>query len=353
VERERGKKKMVLLLTSQDVKSLFDVKEFVDAAEESYKLVGLGMAKMLPRIHLDSDQTPGFLKLQPCTSTSLKIGGVHVYTVGGLGADQGIEKVVLLFNEETGELAAIIEADLLSWMKTGAVAAVATKYLARENAEIVGMIGSGRQARGLLMALNSVKRIKRVKVYSPNRDHLLHYCNEMSKALDLDVVPVSHAKEAVVGSDIISTTTSSKSPVFDGHWIEEGTHINAIGSHYPGQREVDEATITRSKVVVDSRDRALKEEGELLIPLRQGVITEDHIYGELGDIVAGKREGRKTAREITLFTSGGIASEYILIGARIYEKALNEGVGQLLNIKMDDSVPKALYSKRAIKRTMD
>jgi ornithine cyclodeaminase/alanine dehydrogenase-like protein (mu-crystallin family) len=253
---------------------------------------------------------------------------------------------MVLFDDETGELKAIIEGDRLSWMKTGAASAVATKYLAREDAEVIGIIGSGRQARSQLMAINTVRKIRLAKVYSPNLDHCLRFKKDMAELLGIEVLPVDDAIKAVAGSDIVCTATTSKKPVFYGDWIEKGMHINAIGSHYPNHHEVDETTVANSKVVVDSRERALEEEGELLIPISKGIITKEHIYAELGDVVLGRIEGRTIPDEVTLFTSGGIASEYIVTAIRIYEKAVREGVGQKLDIRTDDSIPKALYSKR-------
>jgi ornithine cyclodeaminase/alanine dehydrogenase-like protein (mu-crystallin family) len=211
---------------------------------------------------------------------------------------------------------------------------------------VVGILGSGRQARSQLLAINVVSKIKKVKVYSPKPEHCLQYCREMEKLIDREVVPVKDPIEAVKGSDIISTATMSKTPVFDGSWIENGTHINAIGAHYPDQQEMDETAVMRSKFVVDSKERALKEEGELLIPIQKGIITEAHIYAELGDIVSGKVIGRQNAEDITLFSSGGMASECVVAAARIYEKAINSGAGQQLNVHRDESLPRAIYSKR-------
>ena len=333
----------VILISSEDIKALFDVKDFVEVVEESYKMLGLGDIRMLPRINLDSEHTPGFLKLLPCTAGSLNMGGVLVYTVGN---DQGIDKIVLLFDEKSGGLEAVVEGNRLSWMRTGAASAVATKYLAREDAEVIGIVGSGRQAKSQLMAISTVRKIKLVKVYSPNQEHRVRYCREMSELLGLEMLPVNSVKDAVIGSAVISTTTTSKKPVFDGAWIERGTHINAIGAHYPDQREVDDTTIKRSKIIVDSRERALMDEGELLIPMARGIISKEDIYAELGEIVAGKKRGREGADEITLFTSGGIASEYIVSAVKIFRKAAAEGVGKPLEISRDDAVPKGLYSKK-------
>ena len=334
---------MVLFINSEDVKSLFDMRDFVEAIEESYKLLGQGEISMLPRINVDSKNTRGFLKLLPTNVSGLNMGGLQVYTSG---TDKDVQKIIPIFDLQSGGLKAIIEADRLSWMRTGATSAVATKYLARPDAKVVGIFGSGRQVRSQLLAISVVRKIEKVKVYSPNSEHRLQYCREMEKLLRVEVVPVDEPKKAVAGSDIISTATMSKIPVFDGNWVENGTHINAIGAHYPDQHEVDETAVMRSKFVVDSRERALKEEGELLIPIRKGIITDQHIYAELADIIAGKVKGRQSAEDITLFTSGGMASECVVAAIRIYEKAIKNRVGQHLNTQRDASLPRALYSKR-------
>jgi alanine dehydrogenase len=254
--------------------------------------------------------------------------------------------VILLFDINSGDLQAIIEADRIGWMVPGAVSAVATKYLSKKEDKIMGMFGSGRQAKSQLSAISSVRNLELVKVYSPQENHREKYCEEMRKLHGLNVIPVDSPGEAIRGSDIISTTTNSITPVFDGNLIEPGIHINAIGAHYPDRREIDSVCIQRSKVIVDSTDRALKEEGELLIPISEGVIKADHIYGELGEIIAGKKQGRLDEKEITLFLSGAISIEYVAVAKSIYQKAQEKGIGQELWVEGDPKVPRSLYSKR-------
>ena len=334
---------MVLFITSEDVKSIFDMQDFIDAVEESYRLLGQGAVQMLPRIYLDSIQWSGFLKLMPANVAGLNIGGLQVYTSG---TRAGVQKVILLFDGLTGALQAVLEADRVSWMRTGAASGVATKYLARKDARVVGIFGSGRQARSQLWAISAVRRIERVNVYSPDISHRREYCREMEQRLGIEVVPVKQPAEAVRGADIISTATTSRHPVFNGAWVADGTHINAVGAHYPDRHEVDESTVAKSRYVADSRERALKEEGELLIPMAKGMITAGHIHAELADVVVGRTVGRQSDRDITLFSSGGIASEVMVTAARIYARALSRGVGQELKTPRDDSLPRALYTKR-------
>ena len=334
---------MILFITSEDVKSIFEMPDFVASVEESYLLLGRDAVQMLPRIYLDSKTRPGFLKLMPANVAGLNVGGLQVYTSG---THAGVQKVILLFDGLTGALKAVLEADRVSWMRTGAASGVATKYLARKDAGVVGIFGSGRQARSQLMAVSAVRNIERVIVYSPDIEHRREYCRQMEKQLGIEVVPAKAPVEAVKGVDIICTATTSRDPVFKGEWVAAGTHINAIGAHYPDRHEVDEIAVAKSRVVVDSRERALKEEGELLIPIAKGMITADHIHAELAEVVAGKAAGRASDRDITLFSSGGIASEVMVTAARIYERAISRGFGQELKIPRDDSLPRALYTKK-------
>lgn len=334
---------MTIFLSSQEIGSLLTIKDYIETIESAYRQMGQGNTTMLPRINVDSSQVPKFLKILPASLTESGIAGIHVYSSGGDGI---FKKVIILFEINSGNLEAIIESDRIGWLVPGAASAVATKFLAKKEAKVMSIFGSGRQARAQLSALAFVRNIELVKVYSPDKTRREQYCEEMGKLLGLNIIAVNSPDKAIQGCDILSTTTNSTTPLFNGDLIEPGTHINAIGAHYPDRREVDSVCVQRSKVVVDSKERALKEEGELLIPIREGVIKSDHIYGELGEIVAGKKQGRVDEKEITLFLSGAIAIEYVAIATKAYQKAQQKGIGQELRVEKDLTIPKSLYSKR-------
>jgi ornithine cyclodeaminase/alanine dehydrogenase-like protein (mu-crystallin family) len=319
------------------------MENYIETVENAYLQMGQGEVTMLPRINVDSSRIRGFLKILPASLSKLGVTGIHIYSVGENGTFQ---KVILLFDINSGDLQAIIEADRIGWMVPGAVSAVATKYLSKKEAKIMGIFGSGRQAKSQLFAISFVRNLELVQVYSPQKNHREKYCEEMGKLHGLNVIPVDSPNEAIQGSEIISTTTNSITPIFNGDLIEIGTHINAIGAHYPDRREIDSVGIQRSKVVVDSRDRALREEGELLIPISEGVIKPSHIYAELGEIIAGRKQGRLNEKEITLFLSGAISIEYVAVAKSIYQKAQEKGIGQELWVEGDPKVPRSLYSKR-------
>jgi len=305
---------MTIFLTSQDVASLFGMDDYIQAVESAYRGIGEGNTMMVSRIQVDSRQRKGFLKILPAALWADDIAGIHAYTGGG---GDGFLKLVLLFDAASGNLQALIESDRIGWLVPGAASAVATKYLARKDARVVGIFGSGRQARSQLLALSRVRDISLVKVFSPEKSHREKYAADMAKALDLNVIAVDSPAEAVKGSHIISVATNAKAPVFDGSLIEPGTHINAIGAHDPARRELDDICLRRGRVFVDSRDRALQEEGALLIPISEGLVNLDLIRGELGDVVAGRKEGRTGGGDITLFFSGAIAPEYVAVAGAV------------------------------------
>ena len=224
----------------------------------------------------------------------------------------------------------VVEANHLGMMRTGAAGGVAAKWLAREDAKVVGIFGSGWQAQGQLEALAAVRKLARVKVFSRNADKLAQFCERMARKLAIDVVPGASAEDTVKGSDIVVTITTSATPVFNGEWLEEGTHVNAAGSNSLLRQEIDEATARKaSPVVVDSRPSALKEAGDLLPALEKGRL---HVGGltELGEVIAGTRAGRTSAKQTTLFESQGMAIQDLIIAAELARVARERGLGQEL-----------------------
>lgn len=333
---------MAIFLSSREVMSLFSMKDLIDVIENAYHQMGKGKTTMLPRVSLDTIQSRRFLRIVPASLSEMGVAGIKASSPSGKGS---FVKVILIFDTTSGDLQAVIESDWIGWLVPGALSAVATKYLAKKDSKVMGIFGSGRQARSQLMAVSCVRNLELVKVYSPQKMHREQYCEEMRKLYPIDIVAVDSPEEAVKGSEIIATTTNSKKPVFDGNLVEPGTHINKIGAHYPDRREVDSVCLQRSKVVADSKVRALKEDGELIIPISEGSLSAEQLYGELGEIIVGKKQGRKNEKEITLFLSGDAAIEYIAVGATAYQRAQEKGIGQHLRVEKEPTIPKTLYMK--------
>jgi ornithine cyclodeaminase/alanine dehydrogenase-like protein (mu-crystallin family) len=237
---------------------------------------------------------------------------------------------VMLYSAETGELLAMLQADRLGQMRTGAASGVATKYLARAEAHTVGIFGTGWQARSQLEAVCAVCHIQSIKAYGRDATRRQTFCAEMSQQLGISVEPAATPEATVKGMDVVITSTNARDPLFDGHWIEPGAHVNAIGSNALIRREIDDTTVRRSAlIVVDSKAQAHLECGDLLGPLERGLIHWEQIR-ELGDVVAGCIPGRRQASDITLFESHGLAIWDLAAGMAVYDAAKAKGIGREL-----------------------
>jgi len=245
--------------------------------------------------------------------------------------------VVLLFHAESGELLAIIEADRLGRLRTGAATGLATRYLARPDARVVGMIGAGRQAATQLMAVCAVRPIAEARVYSPTPERRAAFAHRMRETLGIPVQAVERPEAAVEGADILITITSAREPVLRGAWLRPGVHLNAAGSNALLRRELDEEAIARADlIVIDSRAQGQIEAGDFLEPLERGRLQWERVY-ELRDVVAG-RVGRAHPEQITLFKSLGIALEDVAVAAVAYERARAQGAGERIRF-LEDLLP--------------
>jgi ornithine cyclodeaminase/alanine dehydrogenase len=234
---------------------------------------------------------------------------------------------LLLQNPDTGEVICIMDAGYLTAVRTGAASGVATRHLARKyNNQVVGIFGAGVQAKMQLWAVSEARNISKAIVYDVKYEAVERFINEMSTRLNFEIVHTASPDEALE-ADIICTASSSPVPLFDGNKIRPGTHINGIGSHTPGARELDTAAIKRSKFIGDSKTACFNEAGDIMIPLKEGEITESHFYAELGEIVTCKKAGRINDEEITLFKSNGLAIQDAAAAKMVYDKAMESGVG--------------------------
>jgi alanine dehydrogenase len=224
-------------------------------------------------------------------------------------------------------LLAMLQADRLGQMRTGAASGVASKYMARADARRVGIFGTGWQARSQLEAVCAVRPIQSVKAFGRDATRRQTFCAEMSQQLGLPVEPAATPEAVVQSMDVVITSTNAREPLFDGDWLELGAHVNAIGSNALIRREIDDTTVRRcAHIVVDSKEQARLESGDLLGPLERGLIHWEQVR-ELGDVVAGLIPGRGQASDITLFESHGLALWDLAAGMAVYEAAKLKGVG--------------------------
>jgi alanine dehydrogenase len=320
---------MVRVLTSRDLEGNVSFLEIVDAVEAGYRATGEGRLVARPRNYLTAPGLHTTLSVSPAVSPELGVG-VFAYTGGNKG--KGLpQKLAVLFDPADGGLACLIESDWLSWARTGASSAVATRHLARPEASVVGIVGAGKQARSQLLAIAASRPIERAIVYSLREEQRERYAEEMTSACGFPVTAVDDVRDVLI-ADIICTATTSREPVFDGGALRPGTHVNAIGQHYPDRRELDTEAIRRSHVVVDEIESAFIDYGELRIPLERGEITPDHVQGSLAEVVAGTRPGRASPDAVTVFLSGGIAGEYLAAASAVWQIAQARGLGVEIDI---------------------
>ncbi|GCF12908.1 ornithine cyclodeaminase [Haloarcula mannanilytica] len=314
-----------LFLQSDEVADLAAPAEYVDTVREGYRQRGAG-APATPRTTLFSDDPAGmltgYLAILPDTGA---MGG-YTYAAGFGGRDAHF--ALPIFDADSGEPLAVLDGASMNPHKTGAAGAVGVDALARRDASDLAVIGSGAQARGQVRATATVREFDRIEVYSPTADHRESFAAEMNDALDPTVAAVASPAAAIEGADVVITATDASEPVFDGDLLEPGTHVTAMGQYHPEKNELDATTIERATYVPDLRERVTQDAGSFINALDAGVIDEDHVHAELGDIVAGNAPGRQSPEEITVFDSGGTAIETVAAGHLLYERAKAEGRGE-------------------------
>jgi alanine dehydrogenase len=297
------------------VSRLLRMEEVIPAMERALADFSSGRVVQPMRVMVPDAEHQGFLGLMPAYYAGDALG---VKLVAFYPQNQSMpthHATILLFKLETGEPLVSMDGRLITEVRTAAVSAVATKYLARPDASVLAIIGSGVQARSHLEALRLIRRFEEVRVWSPR--HAETFARRFS------VRGTASAEEAVRGADVVVTATTSKTPVLFGEWLSPGAHINAVGAPRPDWRELDDETLRRARIYVDSREAALEESGD--------VIAAGRIFAEVGEVVSGAKPGRQSAEEITLFKSLGLAVEDVATADLIYRKAANVASAESLS----------------------
>jgi alanine dehydrogenase len=324
----------VLIVNQQQVHELLPMGECIGVMEQALRALASGDA-ILPLRPIMRLPDGGLLGLMPGYLGDIRAAGVKVISVSP--NNEGTEYdshqgAVLLFDTEHGCLRAIVDATSITAIRTAAVSALATKLLARPDAGDLAILGSGTQARSHLEAMLLVREIRRVRVWSRTPAHARAFAEQASRQHGIEVEAAAGVQEAVRGADLICTVTSAREPVLFGEWISPGTHVNAVGTSLPTARELDTAAVVKARLFVDRLESALNEAGEFLFPKREGAIGDEHIVGEIGDILLGKVSGRRSPDEITLFKSLGLAIEDLAAAYYIYNKGMREGEGVRVEI---------------------
>jgi ornithine cyclodeaminase len=312
-----------IFVTKERVASLLPMNECIEVMEKMFRsLAADECLQPLRNIMILPDRS-GVLGMMPGHAAKLGVMGIKVITVfhanreAGLPSHQG---VVILFDAKHGQPLMFFDGLEITAIRTAAASAVATKLLSRKNSSTLAIIGSGEQAKRHIEAILFVRNIKQINIWSRNKKHAKDLAEQTFSKYNIPVQAADNVKEAVTNADIICTVTSSREPVLFGEWIAAGTHINAVGSSVAAARELDTAAIINSKLFTDRYESLFNEAGDFLIPKKEGVVTDDHVKAEIGEVLSGTKMGREDDKEITVFKSLGIAAEDIFSAYHIYEK---------------------------------
>ena len=312
---------MTLHISEDEVNRLLDMPTAIDAVEQVFRFQGEGLVHNVSRRRAVGKSM--VLHLMGAAVSPLDRVGFKAYTTG----PSGVRFVINLYRESTGELDAVIDAGRLGQLRTGAASGVSARYMAREDARIAAIIGSGYQARTQLEAVAHVRQLSRAYVFSRSPENRAAFAAEMSRSLDLEVEPVDDAETACERADIIVAATDSATPVVKGDWIAPGAHVAAMGANRISARELDDAAMGGFDLIaVDDIEQSKIESGDLSGAVDNGVISWDEIV-HLGDIVAGRVPGRSYRSQMTLFKSLGIALWDVAAAHYVYERAVQESAG--------------------------
>jgi ornithine cyclodeaminase len=313
---------LALFLSESDVKTLLTVEMALEAVESAHRDLANGLAVDTPRARSRLPQT--VLHILQGALPAQGVIGYKAYTSN----KSGNRFLVHLFDAATGRLKAVIEADYLGMIRTGAASGVAARWLARPDSTVAGVFGAGWQAEGHVRAICAAMPLERVKVFSRRADKLQDFCRRMSEATGVAVEPAENAEETVRGSDIVGTVTTAALPLFNAAWLEAGVHINAAGSNSLIRQELSEAAVRRCDfVAVDAVPTALAEAGDLLPLLEKGRLHSRQLV-ELGEVIIGCHAGRSSVKQMTLFESQGMAIQDLAVALRVLAVAEASGIGR-------------------------
>jgi alanine dehydrogenase len=321
---------VAVALSEADVRQLVKMPALVDAMERALISYSAGEVQQPLRAMLQVGDgaffasMPAFIKEPALVGTKLVL-----FNAANAARDLPTHQATIaLFDATTGDLLALLDGRYITEARTAAVSAAATRRLAREDASVLALIGSGVQAHSHLEAISAVRNIAAVRVWSPTASHRERFVTEHEQRTGARITAMNTAGDAVTGADIIVIATMSRTPVVNSEWVKPGAHICAVGACRPDWREMDGELVARGRLFVDARVSALAEAGDIVIPLREGRIDPDHIAGEVGEVLAGRAEGRRSDQDVTIFKSVGMAVEDVAAAALAYRRATEIGLGR-------------------------
>lgn len=323
-----------LLLKQSEIKRLIEMKEVIESVEIAYGQHAKRKVQMPAKKYLFFKKYNGDLRIMPCFLKDMDEAGVKCVNVHPDNPKEHdlptVMGIIELFDPKNGFPISVMDGTWITNMRTGAAAGVATKHLARDNSTTLGIIGAGKQAFTQLMALKEVMDIESAKVFCRTCASRENFAKLANERFGLNITAVSSAQEAVSNVDVVVTVTPANKPILKTEWIREGTHINAMGADAPGKQELESALLKRSRVFIDCWEQA-RHSGEINVPVAEGLIRRNDIAAKIGDVITGMVPGRQSDDEITIFDSTGLAVQDVVTAWKVYEKAVEKGIGSFIN----------------------
>ncbi len=326
----------MLFLSAEEIRRVFSMRDAIESDREAFIIQSRGEADVPVRTNFNVADG-GITSFMPAHIGRYPRAGIKIVSTYAENYKKNLPAVsamVLLTDPETGIVNALIDGTELTRMRTGAVSGLATELLANEDASVGALFGTGGQSFSQLEAMLSVRRLEEVRIFDSNLARAEAFVRQnlvFTEKFGTKLITAKSSSQAVIGADIITTVTTSVNPVFDGHLVEPGTHINAVGTFMPNKRELDAYIMNRAdKIYIDNKEAVMSEAGEFLIPIAEGDFSESSITGELGELLTGSIPGRTDNNEITLMKTVGFATLDIVIAHKVYERAMTAGIGTIL-----------------------
>ena len=337
----KNKDTEILALKESDISSIITMSDIISADKEALSIYSNNLSNIPLRTNIDVPEFKGQCLFMSGYAAPAKALGVKIVSVYPNNINKNLTSVpatMVLVNAETGIVNALIDGTYLTRLRTGAISGLATEILSRKNSKIFALFGTGGQAVTQLEAVLTVRNIELVKVYDVMNERAVDFAKKMSEKFskkfnNVKIISVKSSDEAVEDADIITTVTTSKKPVFNANKVKKNVHINGVGSYTPDMCEVPEEILVKAnKIYVDTKDGAINESGDLIQPIKKGIIKVEKINGELGEVINGKIKGRENDDEMTFFKTTGSAVLDLVAAQKIYELAKKNNIGNVIDL---------------------
>nr|WP_291651349.1 ornithine cyclodeaminase family protein [Clostridium sp.] len=329
----------MVILREEDMKNIFTMSDAIQADKDALEIYSKNGADIPLRVNINVPESEGQSLYMPGYAADTNALGVKIVSVYPKNIEKGLTSVpatMVLVNNQTGEVCSLMDGTFLTRIRTGAVSGAATDILSRKDSKVFALFGTGGQAETQLEAVLNVRDIEVVKVYDISEERRNSFVKNMSEKFgekfSVKIVAAKSSDDAIYDADIITVVTTSKKPVFNGKLVKKGAHVNGVGSYTPDMQEIDEDLVCTAKVYVDTRDGVFNESGDLIVPVNKGIYSFDKVVGELGEVILSKVQGRENEDEITFFKTVGSSVLDVVTARRIYEKALENKVGEIVKL---------------------